>query len=275
MSFMTLTVPHPTAPFRIAVTRDPATDLETTIVLATTLGLPWISDPATNDFTHLLVMTAERLELRELGPNPAGPVYADFAMGAVAHRRRFGGGRNQPLARAVGLKRGAAPSVVDATAGLGRDAFVLACLGCVVRLVERSPLIAALLRDGLERAACIPDLGPLVAGRLSLVMADGRDYLRKLTDEQRPDVVYLDPMYPLRRKAALAGKEMRLLRCLAGDDADAPELLAAALANARRRVVVKRPRRAPPLVGSQPSFQIATINTRFDVYSLLQAADAI
>lgn len=275
MSYMTSTVPHPTTPFRIAVTRDPATDPETAIVLATTLGLPWISDPATNDFTHLLVMTAERLELRELGSNPAGPVYADFAMGAVAHRRRFGGGRNQPLARAVGLKRGAAPSVVDATAGLGRDAFVLACLGCVVRLVERSPLIAALLRDGLERAARIPDLGPLVAGRLSLVMADGRDYLRKLTDEQRPDVVYLDPMYPLRRKAALAGKEMRLLRCLAGDDTDAPELLAAALANARRRVVVKRPRRAPSLVGPRPSFQIATINTRFDVYSLLQAADAI
>ncbi len=275
MSFRTSSVPHPTVPFRIAVTRDPATDLGTAIVLATTLGLPWISDPATNDFTHLLVMTAERLELRELGPNPAGPVYADFAAGAVAHRRRFGGGRNQPLARAIGLRRGATPTVVDATAGLGRDAFVLACLGCVVRLVERSPLIAALLRDGLERAARVPDLGPLVAERLSLTVADGRDYLQELADGQRPDVVYLDPMYPLHQKAALAGKEMRLLRCLAGDDADAPELLAAALATARRRVVVKRPRRAPPLVGPPPGFQIIAPNTRFDVYSPLQAGDLI
>ncbi|MFO1423891.1 MAG: class I SAM-dependent methyltransferase [Candidatus Competibacteraceae bacterium] len=271
---MNSTVPHPTAPFRIGVTHDPATDPETTINLATTLELPWISNSATNDFTHLLIITAERLELRELGSNPAGPVYADFTTGAVAHRRRFGGGRNQPLARAVGLKRGVAPSVVDTTAGLGRDAFVLACLGCVVRLVERSPLIAALLRDGLERAARAPDLGPLVAERLSLIVADGRDYLRKLADEQRPDVVYLDPMYPLRRKAALAGKEMRLLRHLIGNDDDAPELLTAALASARRRVVVKRPRRAPTLVGPPPGFQITAPNTRFDVYPILRPAGA-
>ncbi|MDG4551773.1 MAG: class I SAM-dependent methyltransferase [Candidatus Contendobacter sp.] len=271
---MTSTVPYPTAPFRIAVSRESPIDPGTAIALATTLGLPWVFDPLTNDFTHLLVMTAERLELRELGSNPSGPVYADFATGAVAHRRRFGGGRNQPLARAVGLQRGATPTVVDATAGLGGDAFVLACLGCVVRLVERSSLVAVLLRDGLDRAARIPDLGPLVAERLSLIVADGRNYLRALANDQRPDVVYLDPMYPLRRKAALAGKAMRLLRRLVGDDADAPELLATALASARRRVVVKRPRRAPPLVGPRPSFQIAAPNTRFDVYSLLQAVDA-
>jgi len=121
---------------------------------------------------------------------------------------------------------------------------------------------------GLRRAARDPDIGPLVMERLHLTEADGRDYLRKLEEEQRPDVVYLDPMYPHRRKTARVGKEMRLLRQLAGDDDDAPELLIAALAGARRRVVVKRPRRAPALVGPQPCFQIIAPNTRFDVYPI-------
>ena len=270
MSFMTPTVTHthPATSFRIAITRESTADSKITAALAAALGMPLVSESSPDGFTHLLVVTPERLELRELGPGAPGPVYADFAAGAVAHRRRFGGGRNQPLARAVGLKRGAAPTVVDVTAGLGRDAFVLACLGCVVRLVERSPLIAALLRDGLERAADIPDLGPLVAERLRLIVADGRDYLPRLAEDQRPDVVYLDPMYPPRQKTALAGKDMRLLRQLIGDDNDAPELLAVALACARRRVVVKRPRRAPPLAGSPPGFQITAPNTRFDVYPI-------
>ena len=262
---MTLPILHPPSFFRIAVAREPAAD-PAAAALAAELGLPSAPNPVANGFTCLLAATPERLELRELGPNAAGPVYADFAAGAVAHRRRFGGGRNQPLARAVGLKGGVAPTVADVTAGLGRDAFVLAWLGCTVRLVERSPIIAALLRDGLRRAARDPDIGPLAVARLSLTVADGRDYLRGLAPNQRPDVVYLDPMYPQRRKTALAGKDMRLLRQLAGDDDDAPELLVAALASARRRVVVKRPRRAPTLAGPPPGFEIVAPNTRFDVY---------
>lgn len=265
MSLMTTPILHPSSFFRIAVACESAADPAAAALVAE-LGLLSAADPVADGFTHLLAATPERLELRELGPTAAGPVYADFAAGAVAHRRRFGGGRNQPLARAVGLKGAAAPTVADVTAGLGRDAFVLAWLGCTVRLVERSPIIAALLRDGLRRAARDRDIGPLVAARLSLAVADGRDYLRGLAPNQRPDVVYLDPMYPHRHKTALAGKDMRLLRQLAGDDVDAPELLATALASARRRVVVKRPRRAPALVGPPPGFEIVAPNTRFDVY---------
>lgn len=73
-----------------------------------------------------LVLTEERLELRKLDEPKLGAVYVDFVEGAVAHRRKFGGGRGQSIAKAVGLKAGATPTVVDATAGLGRDAFVLA-----------------------------------------------------------------------------------------------------------------------------------------------------
>src|SRR5688572_20080391 len=93
-----------------------------------------------------------RLSLIPTGKNAPGPIYADFLTGAAAHRRLHGGGRGQPIARAIGLKPGVKPpSVIDATAGLGRDAFVLACLGCEVTLLERSPTVAALLRDALER----------------------------------------------------------------------------------------------------------------------------
>jgi len=235
-------------------------------LLAAELQLPLLTDPAAPGFTHLLISTDDRLELRELASDAPGPVYVDFLGGTAAHRRRFGGGRNQPLARAVGLKSNATPSVIDATAGLGGDAFVLACLGCTVRLVERSPIIAVLLRDGLRRAMQDPVIGPLVKERLSLHLADGRDFLSRLDETQRPDVVYLDPMYPHRRKTALVGKEMRLLRQIAGADLDAPALLEAALTCARRRVVVKRPRLAPILIGPPPTLNIIAPNTRFDVY---------
>lgn len=254
----------------IALAAESSVSPTAAIALALELGLPLLAspviDPASVPFSHLLVLTRNRLELREIGPGAAGPVFVDFAAGPSAHRRRFGGGRHQPLARAIGLKGGAMPTVVDATAGLGRDAFVLVCLGCTVRLVERSPIVAALLRDGRQRAGRDPKIGPLVAERLRLYVEDGREYLRRLEEDQRPDVVYLDPMYPHRRKSALVGKEMRLLRHLVGDDADAPALLDVALARARRRVVVKRPRLVPALTGPPPTTQIAAPNTRFDVY---------
>lgn len=234
--------------------------------LAAELGLSLVTDPAAADHTRWLSLKPARLELQERGLG--APIYVDFVMGQAAHRRRFGGGRNQPLARAVGLKGGTPPTVVDATAGLGRDAFVLACLGCTVHLVERSPIIAALLRDGLLRGARDPEIGPVIGERLRLTVADGRSYLRSLPECQRPEVVYLDPMYPHRRKSALVKKEMRLLRQLIGDDDDAPDLLAAALMSAKRRVVVKRPRLAPTLAGPAPGFQVVAPNTRFDIYPI-------
>ena len=249
----------------IAVPAESPADLAAAVALATDLALPLAADLPILP-THLLILTEQRLELRQLEADAPGPVYVDFIVGTAAHRRQFGGGRGQPLARAVGLKGGAMPTVIDATAGLGQDAFVLASLGCRVQMVERSPIITALLRDGLQRAAQDPEIGSWVRERLSLCQADGREYLRSLREDQRPEVVYLDPMYPHRRKTALAGKEMRLLRQLVGDDQDTAELLAAALACARRRVVVKRPRLAPTLAGPAPHGQIITPKTRFDLY---------
>ncbi len=219
-----------------------------------------------------LVKTPQRLELHQA--SDGGVLYIDFVSGKNAHRRQFGGGRGQPLARAVGLKKGLNPKVLDATAGLGRDAFVLATLGCKVQLLERSPVIAALLQDGLDRASQDAAVGQ-IAARMELFSADAILFMRGLKEAYRPDVVYLDPMYPHRKKSALVKKEMRVFRTLVGDDPDAAELLRAARECALARVVVKRPAKAGFLGEAEPSMSIKSPNTRYDVYIKcgLQAVD--
>ncbi|MCB1759344.1 MAG: class I SAM-dependent methyltransferase [Gammaproteobacteria bacterium] len=212
----------------------------------------------------LLVLTATRLELRDSTARDAGSVCVDFVAGKSAHRRRYGGGRGQPLAKAVGLKQGRNPLLLDATAGLGRDAFVLASLGCPVVLIERSPVVAALLEDGLRRALQDPEVAP-IAARMQLINNDAGRYLAQLADSVPADVIYLDPMYPARNKRALVKKEMRMLQRLLGDN-DNSGLLQSARQHARYRVVVKRPRGADWLDGERPSMSIESPNTRFDVY---------
>lgn len=217
-----------------------------------------------------LVLTHERLELRKLDEPKLGAIYVDFVEGAVAHRRKFGGGRGQSIAKAVGLKAGANPCVVDATAGLGRDAFVLASLGCQVTLIERSPVVAALLEDGLQRAAQDPEIGPWVRERMHLLHGPAVETLRHLPG--RPDVVYLDPMFPHKQKSALVKKEMRVFQSLVGADLDADVLLPAALTVAQKRVVVKRPDYAGWLNEQKPSMAIETKSNRFDVYVMAALA---
>lgn len=258
-------MPHAKLSPSIGVAADSPSLQDQAAELARELALPFTEwdDPR---FAYLLVKTPYRLELRKQGSEAPGPIYADFNSGAITYRRRLGGGRRQPIAKAVGLKGGLNPRVLDPTAGLGRDAFVLAWLGCSVQMVERSPIVAALLRDGLNRAATDPEIGLIVKERLSLTVAEGRAYLSQLDETQRPAVIYLDPMYPHRTKTALVKKEMRLLRPIIGDDQDAPSLLAHALGRARHRVVVKRPRLAPIIEGPKPSMAIEGKNTRFDVY---------
>lgn len=114
--------------------------------------------------------------------------------------------------------------MVDATAGLGRDAFVLAALGCQVQMLERNPVVAALLDDGLRRGYLDAEIGPWLRERLTLLHASSLTALVAI--EPRPEVVYLDPMYPHRQKSALVKKEMRVFQSLVGADNDADGLLA-------------------------------------------------
>lgn len=231
--------------------------------LGAEMGLP-IVGIGESGVDVLLVVTTQRLELRPGGMTQTGPVYVDFLAGAMRRRQREMGSSRQLIARAVGFK-GTSLSIVDATAGLGRDAFLLACLGCRVTAVERSPVIGALLADGLERASADPEVGPIVRERIQLVRGDARAYLSSLSGADRPDVTCIDPMFPHRTKSALVKKEMRVCRLVAGDDPDADELFLAALSATRARVVVKRSLRAPVIV-REPAFSYRGKTVRYDVY---------
>ncbi|MHA7879366.1 MAG: class I SAM-dependent methyltransferase [Saccharospirillum sp.] len=189
------------------------------------------------------------------------PVVVDFYSPAALHRQRYGGGRSQAIAKAIGLAQRPGLTVLDATAGLGRDAGVLASLGAQVWMLERHPIVRLLLTDGLIRAY----QSGLSFSRLQLLEGD---LLQGASLGDAPDVVYLDPMFPERRSRAAVKKEMSLFHDLIGPDADADALLAPALAIARHRVVVKRPRHAPDLAGVRPALVLAGKSSRFDVYPI-------
>jgi len=194
-----------------------------------------------------------------------GDLIVDFVGGAVGHRFRFGGGRGQALPKAVGMKGGVSPSIVDATAGLGRDAFLLASLGAEVTLIERSTQMHQLLEDGIARAqAAGGDIADAI-GRMTLLHGDAKDLLPGLS----PDVVLVDPMHPPRKKSALVKSEMRLIREIVGTDKDSVELMRVALEFATKRVVLKWPLRADPMADIvAPSHQITGKSTRYDVFMI-------
>ena len=210
-----------------------------------------------------LININDRLSLQLSDDDAPGPVYVDFVHGAVGHRRQFGGGKNQLIAKAIGIKSLKDNlKVLDLTAGLGRDAFLFATLGCDVLMCERSPIIYQLLQDGLRRAEKESWFQTL---KLKLIHANAIDYLKEPHDFV-PDVIYIDPMFPEKTKSALVKKEMRVLREVVGDDVDAAALLPLALSVARKRVVVKRGRLAPSLTDQNPSVIFDGKSSRFDVY---------
>ncbi len=249
--------------------------------LAHQLGLPLVADQplkTLDTFDAVLYESEEGLGLQLTGKGAPGPVRVDFVGGSAAHRRRFGGGKGQDIAKAVGLADAGKRQlhVLDATAGLGRDAFVLASLGCRMTLIERSDVVQALLIDGLRRGADDLEVGAIVQN-MTLAQGDALNVMAAMADKamaNRPDIVYLDPMFPHRRKAAAVKKEMRLFQDLVGEDPDADELLTQALALARFRVVVKRPRLAPDLGGKMPNYRLEGKSGRFDVYTLASIRQA-
>ena len=250
---------------------------EQTKELAKRWGFHYSNTP---DEPFFLQLTTEHLQLIQPGKNSPGPIYIDFSSGQVAHRRRFGGGKSQTMAKAVGLNKNSELTVLDATAGMGKDAFVFASLGAKVILMERSPISAALLSDALQRAAIDEAISDIME-RMSFIYGDAR----KLTLEKRikeveevslnhtsiqikevPDVIYLDPMFPHRKKSALVKKEMLAFQSLIGDDNDSDELLSTCLKLAKKRVVVKRPIKAPYLNNQKPSLSMNMKKHRFDIY---------
>ncbi len=192
------------------------------------------------------------------------PVAIDFVSGKTAYRRKYGHTGGEAISKAVGIKKGHRPNIVDATTGWGRDAFVLATMGCRVHMLERSEVIAKLLADGLRRAEHDEKIGKMIKENLSLKCGDSRQELLHTPFE--PEVIYLDPMYPHKEKSALVKKEMRMLQDVVGPDDDADELLKVSLRIATKRVVVKRPDYADFLAKIKPQTSIKTKKHRFDIY---------
>ena len=231
-------------------------------------AVQWAQDlglPLDGEAEFALQVSVDGLQLQELSSAAPGPIRVDFIEGALAHRRQFGGGSGQMIAKAIGIQAGVRPTVLDATAGLGRDAFVLACLGCQVQMIERNPIVAALLADGLRRARLDSEVLGIVQ-RMPLLVGDAIELMTTWT-AQVPQVIHLDPMFPSRDKSALVKKEMRLFKPLVGADADAADLLAAALALASHRVVVNRARKAPAIAGTPPTYSLEGKSSRYDIYA--------
>ncbi len=200
------------------------------------------------------------------GDPSLGSVSVDFDDRSLAWRQRH---PTQPeaLLKAVGIRGGQALRVLDATAGFGLDAFMLANAGCEVQMLERNAWVHALLADGLQRAAGSEDERVRkAASRMHLLHADSTLVGPELLGEV-PDVVYLDPMFPeRRRKSAKVKKPMAMLQLLLEAEPDAPGMLAWAMGLGAKRVVVKRPRIAGFLDGGKPSYQLPGSSSRFDVY---------
>ncbi len=252
--------------FTITCSSSSAEQKRKALLLSQQLQIPLVSHLSSAD-CYQLVYTDARLELQ--GPSNENNIkrwrlFTDFVGGSSGYRRSVNTTIHQPLAKAVGIKPGLRPTIVDATAGLGEDGFVFATLGCKVILIERSPIIAAILKDGIMRAALHKRTVEIVEGNMHLICGDSKSEIQGLSPH--PHTVYLDPMYPHKKKAALNKKGMRMIRSLVGDDLDAEELFSTSLKLAKNRVVVKRPKGARTLSTLPPSHTIQMKNSRFDVY---------
>jgi 16S rRNA (guanine1516-N2)-methyltransferase len=225
---------------------------------------PQISDA----FTHVLWTGPDGLALSSANGNAGTATRVDF-MDATLHYRLRTSGKRQGIGKAVGLDKKAGISVLDATAGLGRDALVMAYLGCHVQMLEHSPVIHALLEDGLQRArtgndATIKD----ALERMELYHYDARRWFADIASGARPkpEVVYLDPMFPLRTKSANVKKDIAMLQSALNTEHDFAGLLDAARQSATHRVVVKRPGNKPGKDVPEPSFTVSGKSAHFEVY---------
>lgn len=238
--------------------------------LALQLDIPLFdfADTASNDGRFDVYLSEDETGpfLQLTGAKAPGPVRCGFYDPAMAYRRR--GGQNELLGRAVGVHKNPGCRVLDTTAGFAADGFVLADLGAQVLLCERHPLLATLLTLSVNHLMRKEqDWRGDVVRRLSVRRGDSRSLSAGAL--RCDDVLYLDPMFPSGRRSA-AGKNMALLQRILPESPDdaAPSLLRWALCQPVRRVVVKRPLKAPLLGDVRPSHALCGRSVRFDVYQL-------
>jgi 16S rRNA (guanine1516-N2)-methyltransferase len=235
--------------------------------LASELHFPLItSSQDFSAFDYLLGFNDGALQLLPCDKQKGGALLVDFDSAAMEYRRTSSG-IQQDIAKAVGCKHGYRPNVLDVTAGLSGDAFILASLGCTVTLVENNPVIYAMLADGIKRALALEHVtADIVRDRMHLLpRQDALVYLASMTPAV--DVVYLDPMFPERQKSAKVKKAMQYFHEIVGCYHEQESLLLdLAFKKALKRVVVKRPKLAPLLDNKKPSYQVKGKSVRYDIY---------
>ncbi|OGT47738.1 MAG: hypothetical protein A3E83_04865 [Gammaproteobacteria bacterium RIFCSPHIGHO2_12_FULL_41_20] len=253
----------PTKP-TIAVFAPNPVNLAKATAIAQQLNLPYFAPGQPYDF--LLLIADQYIGIQSIRTPPTNPFYIDFLSAKLHYRQTQASLRKEALARAIGIKPQENPVIIDATAGLARDSFILASLGYNITLLERSPILHLLISDAIQRAAQDPIAAPII-NKLHLIQADAISWLQNQhAANLLPHVIYLDPMFPERRKSAQVKKDMQVLQSLVGNDSDTEQLFAVALACAAARVVVKRPRLAPLLTKRLPTFQLIGKSARFDIY---------
>ena len=181
---------------------------------------------------------------------------------AMIPRVKRGAVGTELVVRASRLKdMSGSPTLIDAAAGLGNDGLLLAAAGFKVTLCEYNPVIAELLTDSLRRAAEVPALASAVSN-ITVRTGDSIPFMRE--SGVRPDVIYLDPMFPESGKNALIKKKFQLLRQLELPCSNEEELLEAAIAAGPHKIVIKRPIKGPYLAGRKPSYSIEGKAVRYD-----------
>ncbi|KTD16685.1 class I SAM-dependent methyltransferase [Legionella jordanis] len=232
----------------IKIGYETAAELERAQELAASLNIE-----IDNEADHRLLVMSNKIALKMKGFKP---LCADFNSGIWQKRRQEG--KQQGLVKAC--KPGPGIHIIDATAGWGRDAAVLASFGAEVILLEREPIMGALLEDALRRQ----DEHSKAVLKLRLIKTDAFDYLNGLSENNYPDVIYIDPMHPERQKAALVKKDLQALQEFIKPNTDSLELIELAKSRVKNRVVLKWPQSLPTLF--KPTYSIPGKTVRFDVY---------
>ena len=219
-----------------------------------------------NNLTHEFIVKAslgKKSGLSGRQESLAGTAAAGSNRGTETRTTEAGNDRGTEIRTAEATM----PVALDATAGLGGDSILLAAAGFRVEMYERNPVIAALLKDALNRAAEIPELAEIVS-HMHLHEQDSIEALRAL--EYVPDVVILDPMFPERQKSASVKKKFQLLQRLESPCTDEEELMRAATSSGAHKIVVKRPLKGPYLAGVRPAYSLEGKAVRYDC--IVQAA---
>lgn len=173
--------------------------------------------------------------------------------------------KHEILAKAAKFKNYDGPlRGIDATAGLGEDALILAAAGFEMTLYEQDPVIAALLKDAIRRGKKHPELKNIVS-KMKVIEGNSIELMPKLLDEV--ELIYLDPMFPERQKSSLIKKKFQVLQKLESPCMEEEELLNSAMKVHTRRIVIKRPAKGPFVANVKPDYSIDGTAIRYDCIS--------